>query len=105
MVQRQVYCTDALKWLEQNRNHKVIITSLPDMEEVGLNLNDWQNWIFQACQLLELSLADDGIIFFYQTDRRYKGQIVDKKGLIGKSASKRFSVQKNIIWIILSNWN
>jgi len=29
-----------------------------------------------------IALADDGIIFFYQTDRRYKGQIIDKKSII-----------------------
>lgn len=83
-VKRDVYCADALQWLSENKNHKIIITSLPDKEEIGMELKEWRQWIIDTSKLLQESLADDGIIFFYQTDRRFKGQIIDKKGLIGR---------------------
>lgn len=83
MARRKVICTDAVEWLKTNQNHKIIITSLPDKEEVGMSMDEWKNWIVKTSKVIERSLADDGIVFFYQTDRRYKGQIIDKKHLIG----------------------
>ena len=81
---RTVFCDDAHKWLENNKNNKAIITSLPDMEEVGLNLKEWQEWIKKTCLIISSALNDDGIVIFYQTDRKYKGSIIDKKTLISQ---------------------
>jgi hypothetical protein len=82
MPTREVHCADANIWLKTHRNLKVIITSLPDMEEVGLDFTSWLNWVGNTCYNLIDSLHPDGIIFFYQTDRRYSGEVVDKKTLI-----------------------
>jgi len=89
---REVYCADANIWLTENCNNKIIITSLPDMDEVNLNYNDWINWISITCNNLIKSLSTDGIIFFYQTDRKYKGILIDKKSLISNIfISNRFN--------------
>jgi hypothetical protein len=79
---RTVITEDANVWLIQQHNIKAIITSLPDMEEVGLDLEHWQKWVKTTCWNIMNSLSDDGIVIFYQTDRKYKGQIIDKKSLI-----------------------
>ncbi len=81
-AKRTVINSDAHDWLKINKGQKAIITSLPDMEEIGQPLEDWINWIKLTCELLINSLSDDGIIIFYQTDRKYNGRNIDKKTLI-----------------------
>ena len=78
---RDVYCADSNDWLN-GKKFKIIITSLPDMEEVGLSYLEWREWIIKTSKNLIDSLYNDSIIFFYQTDRKYDGQIIDKKTLI-----------------------
>lgn len=80
---RDVHCADAIEWLRDKEEcFKAIITSLPDMEEVGGDYWEWHDFIVRACALLKASLTPDGVIFFYQTDRKYKGKVIDKKLLI-----------------------
>lgn len=79
---RQVFCMDSHKWLPKNKKIKAIITSLPDMEEVSLDVVGWVDWIKKTCGLLSDSLDENGVIIFYQTDRKYNGMILDKKTLI-----------------------
>lgn len=80
--ERIVICEDAHKWLPDNKNLGCIITSMPDMEEVGLDMDAWLIWVKKTCGLLMQSLDETGLIFFYQTDRKYKGTVIDKKSLI-----------------------
>ena len=82
---RVVICDDADNWLAKNGKIKAIITSLPDMEEVGLDVDLWRSWMSRMCLRLMKSLDDDGVIVFYQTDRKYKGSIIDKKTLISSA--------------------
>lgn len=83
-TERIVFCDDAHNWLSKNKNVKAMITSLPDMEEVCMGEKDWEDWIKKTCKLIINSLDDDGIVIFYQTDRKYNGQVIDKKTLISK---------------------
>lgn len=78
---REVICADSKIWLE-GKYCEIIITSLPDMEEVGLNKDGWLAWIKDILKLLMGSIGDNGIIFFYQTDRKHNGEIIDKKSII-----------------------
>jgi len=87
-TERIIICEDSHNWLPNNKNIKAIITSLPDMEEVGMNVNDWKNWIKKTCKLIIDSLDDKGIVIFYQTDRKYKGRVLDKKTLISNEFIK-----------------
>ena len=41
---RVVECADSQVWLV-GKQCEIIITSLPDMEEVGLNKDGWMAWI------------------------------------------------------------
>ena len=86
-MERTVTCMDAMDWLDREGGYKAIITSLPDMEEVGMVESNWSSWILNACFKLQDALDDDGVIFFYQTDRRFSGRVIDKKNLISKAFS------------------
>lgn len=80
---REVYCEDANIWI-LDKQFDIIITSLPDMEEVGTTLGNWQEWIKITCNNIINSSNDNSVIFFYQTDRKYNGRIIDKKTMISQ---------------------
>ncbi len=77
MKQRTVYCADSLKWLA-GKTFKAIITSLPDMDELGCTLGEYGAWMKGAAGLLASTIEGNGCIIFYQTNRRYKGILIDK---------------------------
>lgn len=82
-MERTVLCMDANVFMEDdNIEHKAIITSLPDMAELDFELELWEAWIRATCELLMENIADDGVIFFYQTNRKLDGRVIDKKYLI-----------------------
>jgi hypothetical protein len=80
----EIICTDANKYLPKLKNVKAIITSLPDMDEIGLPKRDWIEWIQDTSLNLIQCLDDKGVIFFYQTNRKHNGQVIDKMNLISK---------------------
>lgn len=85
-VGREVICDDSLEWMdassEKGVRFKAIVTSLPDMEEIGKDKDGWEKWIIDACTSIMRVLDDNGVVIFYQTDRKFKGEILDKKTLI-----------------------
>lgn len=81
-MERIVITEDANKWLLTQKNIKCIVTSLPDMEEINCCYDEWLSFIKTSCQNMINSLDESGVIFFYQTDRKHKGSIIDKKRII-----------------------
>lgn len=79
-----IYTMDALEFLQNKKNIDVIITSIPDFSEMNMSLEDWIFFLDKTINLIIKSLSENGIAFFYQTDRKYNGQIIDKKSLITK---------------------
>jgi hypothetical protein len=82
MPKRTVFNMNAFTYLSKHRNIKCIITSLPDPEEIKIPPGNWEGWLKTMLNDLEKSLDKDGVIIFYQTDRRDKGTILDKAYLI-----------------------
>lgn len=79
---RYVVHANALHWLGTQDDNGVIITSLPDLSELQTDREGWENFTRAACEALIFSLKETGIIFFYQTDRKYQGITIDKKSFI-----------------------
>lgn len=91
-AKRTVICGDSLKLLKNFKNQKCIITSLPDPEEIDIAISEYAEWVEQVVGYLQKCLTKDGVIFFYQTNRKYKGTIIDKNTLISSLFIKnRFS--------------
>ena len=42
MPGRQVLCQDSLKWLPKNGGNECIITSIPEMEELGMKIKEYE---------------------------------------------------------------
>lgn len=80
---RRLYCNDSLTWLA-GKQFKAIITSLPDMSELGCTAVKYTDWLDAAAKVLAAATATDGCIIFYQTNRKYKGALVDKDFLISQ---------------------
>lgn len=79
---RTIINADALGWLKENKELGAVVTSLPDMEEVGMEYKQWLAWMDVASIALCDALSPDAVIFFYQTNRRYKGHVIDKNNII-----------------------
>lgn len=82
---RTIVCMDALKWLPTQKNLSAIVTSVPEMEEVGLTLNEYEPFLRSAAQKCFAAVRGDGYVVFLQTDRKKNGWI-DKSYLISDEA-------------------
>lgn len=85
---REVICADSLKWL-QGKHFNAIITSLPDLNELGFNLLAYEDWLANVSVALMEVLQDDGCIIFYQTNKKHHGALVDKDYLISRQFYQR----------------
>ena len=84
-VARTIVCMDALKWLPTQKNLSAIVTSVPEMEEVGLSLSEYEPFLRSAAQKCFAAVRGDGYVVFLQTDRKKNGWI-DKSYLISDEA-------------------
>lgn len=75
MPSRQVFCQDSLTWLPKNGGNSCIITSMPEMEEVDMNIKEYEVFFRAAAQACFEAVKDDGYCIFLQTDRKYHGWV------------------------------
>lgn len=75
-------CSDALPWLEEHRNVGSIVTSLPDAEEIGVDMPEWSLWFRHAAGLCMRCASHDAVSVFYQTDRKCAGELHSKAALL-----------------------
>lgn len=65
-----------------------VFTSLPDMAEIpGISLMGWAKMFARGVGMIVNNLHPDGVAIFYQTDRRYRGGIIDKGTSVVTAAS------------------
>lgn len=90
MPARTVHCEDALAWLDRQPvlSGCSVITSLPDVSEVGLPLPKWKQWFEDAAFKVMQKTPDDGVALFFQTDIKKEGQWIDKGFLVSKAAER-----------------
>jgi hypothetical protein len=85
---REVHCADAIAWMKP-RNPMVatcVVTSLPDVSEVGLALAAWRQWFLDAVQLVVASVPDESASLFFQSDIKRDGVWIDKGALVIRAA-------------------
>lgn len=87
MATRTVHHADAIAWLRtQGRQPKTaVVTSLPDVSEVGLSLVAWRLWFIDAARLCLEAVDDDQPCVFFQTDIKKGGVWIDKSALVGRA--------------------
>ncbi|MFP5386546.1 MAG: SAM-dependent methyltransferase [Bacteriovoracia bacterium] len=88
---REVFCEDALKWLEnyQDRGGVSFLGSLPDFSEFpSYTLAMWKEWFQNTAELILRKTSPEGVTIFFQSDIKHNGLWVDKAYLIQKAAEK-----------------
>ncbi len=91
-VLRNVFCTDALDWLNnyQDPGGRSFLGSLPDISEFpGKSLPDWKKWFQETAELILEKTSINGVTIFFQSDIKLNGLWVDKAFLIQKAAEKQ----------------
>jgi len=70
---RRIYCEDAVKWLHARPGPWAagtsVITSMPDVSEVGMRLPAWTDWFMDTAALLLSRVHPDQVAIFYQVRR------------------------------------
>jgi hypothetical protein len=85
---REVHCADAIPWMRaRGRMPGVsVVTSLPDVSEVGLALPAWRAWFLGAVQLALDCVPPEGAALFFQSDIKRDGVWVDKGAMVVRAA-------------------
>lgn len=90
MAERDVHHTDGIAWLraaELGPEHAVV-TSLPDVSELALDLDAWRRWFVDAAALICERVHPEGVAIFYQTDIKHDGRWIDKGHLVHTGADR-----------------
>jgi hypothetical protein len=85
-VKREVIEGDSLPWLRASKGAlPAIFTSLPDAggdELAGVSERDYPAWFQQAAADVMAAAMMHHPVIFLQTDRKYRGGLIDKAGLL-----------------------
>jgi hypothetical protein len=81
---RVVHHADAIAWLRAREPSAgcAMITSVPDVSEVGLSVPQWRTWFFDAVRACVRAIPDDQPLLFFQTDIKKSGVWVDKSTMV-----------------------
>jgi hypothetical protein len=87
---RAIHQGDGILWTEQRSftPEEVIVTSLPDVSELGLPFAKWREWFLRAAGLLCEKSHPDSLVIFYQSDIKHEGVWVDKGYLVSRAAEE-----------------
>lgn len=85
----KIICKDAFEWLKKqdNKSLDTIVTGIPDLDELEqlhggeMSINEYTNFFKKTVRLVLEKVRDDQYIILMQTDRKMKGQWVDKSHL------------------------
>lgn len=85
---REVVCTDAIPWLRERGPipGACVVTSLPDVSELGLTLPAWQAWFLEAARLAVEAAPAESAALFFQSDIKRDGGWIDKGALVARAA-------------------
>jgi hypothetical protein len=87
---RSVIQAEAFAWMAANpaREDMSVVTSLPDVSELPLDLTSWRAWFVGAVARVVRWVPSAGIAVFYQSDVRVRGEWIDKGYLVMRGAEE-----------------
>jgi hypothetical protein len=87
---REVIHGDAVGWLalHEGQREASVITSIPDVSEVGTSLGAWLELFAAAARACLAAAAADGLCVFFQTDIKREGRWISKAGLVMRAAAE-----------------
>lgn len=63
-----------------------MVTSLPDVSELGIALPRWREWFLEAVRLVVDGVTDESAALFFQSDIKRDGRWIDKGALVTRAA-------------------
>lgn len=93
----ELICQDSLPWLRAHRDVGSIITSMPDADEVDMELEEWHDWFLAAAFQCMCSTSEKACTIFYQTDRKARGQHISKAQILF-DAAKHPALKMRCLW-------
>lgn len=90
MASREVHHSDGIAWLRQAElgPEHAVVTSLPDVSELALDLGAWRRWFVDVAALICERIHPRGVAIFYQTDIKSEGRWIDKGHLVHSGADR-----------------
>jgi len=87
-AERRIIQADALAWMNANAPDPLasVVTSLPDVSELSLDLDAWRAWFVDAARRVIRWVPETGVAIFYQSDIRHLGAWIDKGYLVMRAA-------------------
>ncbi len=88
---------EALAWMDANAPDPAasVITSLPDVSELALDLDGWRAWFIDAARRVIRWVPPTGVAIFYQSDIRHDGVWIDKGYLVMRAAEEERAI---VLW-------
>lgn len=85
---REVHCADAIPWMKHRgvMAGACVVTSLPDVSEVGLKLPAWRDWFLDAVRLVVEAVPAESAALFFQSDIKRDGIWIDKGDFVIRAA-------------------
>jgi hypothetical protein len=89
---RTVFCAEALAWLEEQESLPSVLTSLPDITEVGgppLSIRDaqtYRDFLQNTTALITKKLRPGCVAVFCQTNSLFAGELIDKAACLTTGA-------------------
>jgi hypothetical protein len=95
--QRTIHVGDGVAWLSAANLDATfaIVTSLPDVSEVGMDFTRWRAWFEDTVALACARVAETSVAIFYQTDIKLDGRWVDKGHLVARGAER---AESHLLW-------
>jgi hypothetical protein len=89
-AKRTIVQADALAWMSANNADEAasVITSLPDVTELPLELDAWRVWFIDAARRVIRWVPPSGVAIFYQSDIRHRDAWIDKGYLVMRAAEE-----------------
>ncbi len=99
----KIICEDAFKWLKKQKDHSLdtVVTGIPDLDELeslnkkDMTVEEYSTFFRNAVELLLKKVQEDQYVILMQTDRKMKGQWVDKSYL-ANSVAQQLNVK--LLW-------
>ena len=97
MPERRIVQADALEWMTTNAAERAasVVTSLPDVSELALDLDRWRTWFVEAARAVIRWVPAGGVAIFYQSDIRVRGAWIDKGHLVMRAADDE---RAELVW-------
>jgi hypothetical protein len=88
--ERRVIKAEALAWMKDNvaAPDTSVVTSLPDVSELSLDVDTWKAWFIEASRAVLRWVPRSGVAIFYQSDIRRGRVWIDKGHLVMRAADE-----------------